>query len=157
MTTSIVCPTPRAIILLALVHQDQVFRFPFADGELPGLEITLQQGASLLPHLVSAVHHKCRELVEGFSLEVVAGFSAPISAQPEATLYLVRSRDPLLCSYFAAKFSLATFPELLRGMAKTKQRAAYLQAWQYLMGAHVDQLYALTTEEVTKILQEDQE
>jgi hypothetical protein len=147
------CPTPRAILLLALVGRDGVIRFPFARSAEPGFAVEVTPRVSVVPQLLAAVQASCRELREGFSVEVITGFSSLLAgAQMETTLYLARSNDPLLAAYFAALPHQATMPELLQHMAKDKKRVAYLLAWQTLLGVGEEQLYAVTREEVRQLL-----
>jgi hypothetical protein len=153
MSQSLYCSTPFAQLLLALGGSDLPLRFPFASHELPGVSLEVKPRESIYLQLLAAVQRQVVGIGNGFSLDIVTGFSAPIVGAPqETTLYLARSNDPLLLAYFASAAHCLTMPELLRRMPKDKKRVAYLLAWQTLLGVGEEKLYALSRKDVLDLL-----
>ncbi len=127
------------------VAEDGVYRFPFCAGDFPGLKVTIQGGLPLTLQLLSTLDLHCHAGPRDYGLTVVPSFAVQLAANPEFTLFLGRSHDLLLSSYLRQRSDCLTMPEILRQMPATKNRLAYLLAWQTLMGVGEEELQAVST------------
>lgn len=123
------CSTPSAIVLMGFRERNDTFIFPSENEALPGVHLGITANTSLLEQLQAKLCRSYDLSPKRLKLTLLPDFS---------DVFLVDGHEITL--YTGIGHSAATIPPgqtlpaLLRKMPPTKVRAAYLRAWQALMG-----------------------
>jgi hypothetical protein len=137
----LICKTPLAIFLVGVADERGVLRFPTAgDAEAPGLRIPVRALVPINEQLVAAASAALGAAV-GPALDIVQDFADEMELADGAgcTVYVARLNAARLAPSSQTVIAEAangwpSFPELLRGMSKTRRRLPFLRAWQVLSG-----------------------
>ncbi len=140
MALHLYCPTPRAILLLGFVNEQDILVFPSQSTVVPGLHFENKPLVPINDQIVQCVEQYCQRKDLAPRLYIDQEFAETIVLESgEATLYLAMMRDynETLPRY------LHTLPFLLRGMPKERKRLSYLKAFQVLSGAREQSIRAV--------------
>jgi hypothetical protein len=141
------CKTPVAILLAAVADDRDLRRFPQNGGALPGLVFEVSPGLPINIQLLETLWAHVGEKLKGVDIIQEFAGEAELPDGRAATVYLatVNGRREL-------SGDAPTMPEILRGMAKDRNRLPYLKAWQVLTGSLTLNTKAIELDELKKHL-----
>lgn len=147
--THIFPATSYAIFLLGGLFQDGPYRFFLPESSMesfPGFGCELVARHSLYDQLECQLRKKFPDFV--WDLDLRPDFFSLLQNEDkqETALYLVLASSRTINQF--SPDHLKTFPDILRHMAKTRNRLPYLRAWQYLNGDHKLTTQALETDKL---------
>jgi hypothetical protein len=127
MILRLYCPSDRAILLLAL--QGSTYTFLSDVNVLPGWHFTPKPLQPIYEQLINCAQAHLPHLSPQ-TIEIIDDFEESVE---NSTLYLAK----------VTHTGGVSLPILMRGMPKNRNRLAYLKAWQFLLGTHLDTLEAI--------------
>jgi hypothetical protein len=151
MALLISCDTPHATLLLAVVCEDGLLRFPNDASFWPGIGFKVDQMLPINGQLQTVSKKYIQD--QWSNVSIWQEYSALLQHDGviDSTLYVAKI-DPdytLLPSGWA---SWQTLPALIRTLPKDRNRLAFLKAWQILSGGLEESTKALDVAEVAKHL-----
>ncbi len=140
----------QVVALIACRDKNGLVRVPTnGDKLVPGFLIQGAEELALIRAAAEKLLHP--ELASHIKIEHVIPDAVQL-ASGETCELLVGEID---AQHFTAPLEWATIPSLIREMPATRNRLAYLKAWQILTGAHQETLEAVElTEEMRRRLKE---
>jgi hypothetical protein len=160
------CNTPTAIILIPLRSAQGTWIFPSHPGPWAGLRLDVAPLQPVIPQIQDLASRCLGVKLQTAGYEVSPGFQEPVELPSgPATLYVVRpsvADKPLIDAESVITGSVtnahnqdssirfATLPEWLSRMPATRQRLAWLRAWQVYQGMLEDQVKAVELDEAIK-------
>jgi len=137
--------TKVAIILVGIKDQNGVYRFPTKNSFNPGIVFKVNHDLTINQQIMREVESVTGIDNISIAVDIEQNFSAKVQLpnQESATLYVGR------IDFYDTPVneSWRPLPEILRDMPKTKNRAAYLKAWQVLMGGLSQEVKVVESDE----------
>lgn len=146
------CSTSVAIVLLGVMDERGIMRFPVDAPETPGLMFQPETLKPINEQIFDRIEREVLSRDPGL-IDICQEYSCEVtlSDSRQATLYLATMK-------FQEKNAANqwdTMPELLRAMPKSRNRLAYLKAWQVLTGAMSENIKVIEQEEMARHIAND--
>ena len=152
MAIHITAPTDVVIFLVGIKDEKGVLRFPTKNNFNPGVVFKADRNLPINEQII-----KETELLTGLqklnlNLEIEQNFSTEVVLQngDKATLYV----GAIHKFEGGVNEEWRPLPMILREMPKDKNRAAYLKAWQVLMGGLNQDVKILEADDAAKAIQD---
>ena len=155
MAIHIHAPTDVVIFLVGIKDEKGVFRFPSKNNFNPGIVFKADKKLPINEQMISQTESLTGLSQLNLKLDIEQSFSAEVKLPSGelGTLYVGAIHDEQV----TVDDSWRPLPMILREMPKDKNRAAYLKAWQVLMGGLTQDSKVLEAEDAAKAIQDHYE
>ena len=148
----ICCQTDFAVVLVGARFERGLWKFlDIGNADTPGYLISVEPLKPIFDQLIGAVRATEPALIST-AIHVDQSFAELFSTvtRRDATLYIAQ----IASDFDSAKLTRTwrTMPEILRRMAKTRARLAFLKSWQIFSGAAKEEISAIEFGELEKII-----
>lgn len=150
------CKTSRAIVLVPMDGGNGLWVFPSDEGPWSGLHLDVAPLMPVIPQIAGMIHARLGfDMSEaGYSLCEEFADIVPIDNDTEVTVFAVKAGKLQPASRIPANPSrplrLGTMPEWLGRLPQSRQRLAWLRAWQVYQGVLTQTVKAVDAAEVLK-------
>jgi hypothetical protein len=154
------CKTDRAIVLVPMDDGNGLWIFPSDESPWAGLHLDVVPMTPILPQIATMIQERLGFDMERSGYKVCLDFEdiVTLDDQTEVTVYVVQAQKLVPASSLTPGISgrpprplrLATLPEWLGRLPRTRQRLAWLRAWQIYQGVLAQNVKAVEASEVLK-------
>ena len=170
------CKTDRAVVLVPMDGGNGVWMFPSDASPWAGLHLKVAPLSPIVPQIAEMVRDRLGFDMERAGYEVCQDFAdivmldhgedretngdrsenITLSVTPSITLYALQPRELVPASLIPGDpdrpLRLATLPDWLGRLPRTRQRLAWLRAWQIYQGILTQNVKAVEAAEVLKAI-----
>mgnify|MGYP006275407303 CR=1 FL=1 len=162
------CKTDRAVVLVPMDGGNGVWMFPSDASPWPGLHLQVAPLSPIVPQIADMVreclgfdmersgYEVCQEFADIVMLDQNEAQETREHSGDSITLYALQTRELVPASQIPGNpgrpLRLGTLPDWIGRLPRTRQRLAWLRAWQIYQGILTQNVKAVEAAEVLKAI-----